>query len=119
MTGQEIEALLKYGAIDKARKHLKRLAIPQRMKLLQECIPTVNGTTESLKFFKENFSVEIKMRRCAKSHTMLALQQAMWFLSGSQSWTQHLNAESVLPPAGQQPESLPWTKLSATKTAMH
>ena len=36
---------------------------------------------------------------------MLALQQAMWSLSGSQSWTQHLNDESVLPPAGQQPES--------------
>ena len=36
---------------------------------------------------------------------MLALQQAMWSLSGSQSWTQHLNEESVLPPAGQQPES--------------
>jgi hypothetical protein len=59
MTGQEIETLLRYGAVDRARKHLKRLAIPQRMKLLRECIPTVNVTTESLKFFKENFSVEI------------------------------------------------------------
>ena len=59
MTGTEIETLLRYGAIDKARKHLKRLAIPARMKLLQECIPTVNATTGSLKFFKDNFSVEI------------------------------------------------------------
>lgn len=65
----------------------------------------------------ENFSVEKKMRRCAKSHTMLALQQAMWSLSGSQSWTQHLNDESVLPPAGQQPESMLWTALSAMRTA--
>jgi hypothetical protein len=74
MTGQEIEALLKYGAIDKARKHLKRLAIPQRMKLLQECIPTVNATTESLKFFKENFSVEIGAIVCAEQDLDKAVQ---------------------------------------------
>jgi hypothetical protein len=59
MTGKEIDTLIRYGAVDRARKHLKRLSIKPRMQLLQDCIPNVNATTESLKFFKENFSREI------------------------------------------------------------
>jgi hypothetical protein len=59
MTGQEIDTLIRYGAVDRARKHLKRLGMEARMKLLKDCIPNVNATTESLKFFKEHFSKEI------------------------------------------------------------
>ncbi len=66
MTGSEIDTLLKHGAVDRVRKHLKRLGIPQRMKLLQDCIPNVASTTESLQFFKENFSVEIGAIMCAE-----------------------------------------------------
>lgn len=59
MTGLEIETLLRYGATDRVRKHLKKLAIKPRLKTLQSCVPYVNATPQSLKFFKENFSVEI------------------------------------------------------------
>lgn len=59
MTGQEIDTLIRYGATDKARRHLKKLGMKARMRLLVDCIPNVNATTESLKFFKENFSREI------------------------------------------------------------
>ncbi len=59
MNGQEIDTLIRYGATDRARKHLKRLGMRARMKLLQDCIPNVNATPQSLKFFKENFSREI------------------------------------------------------------
>lgn len=59
MTGKEIDTLIRYGATDRARNHIKKLGMHARMKLLQDCIPNVNATTESLKFFKENFSKEI------------------------------------------------------------
>jgi transcription initiation factor TFIIIB Brf1 subunit/transcription initiation factor TFIIB len=59
MNGQEIDTLIRFGATDKARRHLKRLGMNARMKLLQDCIPNVNATEKSLKFFKENFSREI------------------------------------------------------------
>ena len=59
MTGPEISTLLRYGANDRVRKYLKKLAINQRLKILQDCVPYVNATQSSLKFFKENFAVEI------------------------------------------------------------
>jgi hypothetical protein len=59
MNGTEIDTLIRFGATDKARRHLKRLGMAARMKLLQDCIPNVNATPASLKFFKENFSREI------------------------------------------------------------
>lgn len=59
MNGHEIDTLIRYGATDRARKHLKRLGMNARMKLLQDCIPNVNATPQSLKFFKEHFSREI------------------------------------------------------------
>jgi len=59
MTAQEINTLIGYGATDKARLYLKKQAIPQRLKTLQECLPAVNQDEKTLKFFKENFSTEI------------------------------------------------------------
>jgi len=59
MTGQDVDSLIRYGATDRVRKHLKRLGMQARMKLLKDCIPNVNATTESLRFFKEHFSKEI------------------------------------------------------------
>jgi hypothetical protein len=59
MTGKDIDTLIRYGATDRARKHIKKLGMKARMRLLQDCIPHVNATTESLRFFKENFSKEI------------------------------------------------------------
>lgn len=59
MTGQDIDSLIRYGATDRVRRHLKKLGMNARMKLLKDCIPNVNATTESLKFFKENFAKEI------------------------------------------------------------
>ena len=59
MTGQDVDSLIRYGATDRVRRHLKKLGMKSRMRLLRDCIPNVNATTESLKFFKENFSKEI------------------------------------------------------------
>jgi len=59
MNSTEINVLIEIGATDRVRKKLKRLAIPDRMKLLYKCIPYINSTPKNLKFFKENFSKEI------------------------------------------------------------
>lgn len=59
MKTQEIKMLLDLGAKDRVRKYLKRLAIPERMKALEGCIPLVKQTPSNLKFFKENFSQEL------------------------------------------------------------
>jgi hypothetical protein len=47
------------GAYDRVRKQLKRLAIPERMKALEGCVPLVKQSPSNLKFFKENFSSEL------------------------------------------------------------
>lgn len=67
MTGPEISILIKHGAIDNARKKLKRLGIPDRLRVLNDCVPYVNATPESLKFFKDNFAVEIGAIMAAES----------------------------------------------------
>ena len=59
MKAFEINQLLSYGATDRVRKKLKRLAIPERMVSLNDCIPIVKQSPLHLKFFKENFSVEL------------------------------------------------------------
>lgn len=59
MTGSEINDLIRVGATDRVRKKLKRMGLKDRLKVLHKCIPYVNVTTESLKFFKENFSLEL------------------------------------------------------------
>jgi hypothetical protein len=59
MKAQEVNQLLGYGAQDRVRKKLKRLALPERMKSLSACIPLVKSSPQNLKFFKENFSAEI------------------------------------------------------------
>jgi len=66
MTGYNIETLIKLGATDKARRYLKKLGMSARMKLLLECVPNINATTESLNFFRENFSQEIGAIMMAK-----------------------------------------------------
>jgi hypothetical protein len=59
MKAQEVNQLLRFGAKDRVRKKLKRLAIPERMVSLNDCIPIVKQSPTNLKFFKENFSVEL------------------------------------------------------------
>jgi hypothetical protein len=59
MRVEEINQLLRFGAKDRVRKKLKRLAIPERMVSLNDCIPIVKQSPANLKFFKENFSVEL------------------------------------------------------------
>jgi len=59
MRVEEINQLLRFGAKDRVRKKLKRLAIPERMVSLNDCIPIVKQSPVNLKFFKENFSVEL------------------------------------------------------------
>jgi hypothetical protein len=59
MKTQETLHLLQAGATDKVRARLKKLAIEDRMKALNELIPIVTATPETLRFFRNNFSVEI------------------------------------------------------------
>jgi hypothetical protein len=59
MSTREIQGLLRMGAYDRVRKQLKRLAIPERMKSLEGCIPLVKESPGNLKFFKENFDIEL------------------------------------------------------------
>jgi hypothetical protein len=59
MTTQEVNSLLQVGAKGKVRQYIKKLGIPQRMQFLAGCIPLVKQSQSNLKFFKENFSVEI------------------------------------------------------------
>lgn len=59
MNGFEINNLIVAGAVDKARQKLKKLAIPDRLRCLNECIPYVKQTPSSLDFFQKNFAQEI------------------------------------------------------------
>ena len=59
MKAFEVNQLLGYGARDRVRMKLKKLALPERMKSLSACIPFVKASPQNLKFFKENFSAEI------------------------------------------------------------
>jgi hypothetical protein len=59
MTGLEIHSLIQAGATDRARKKLKRMGMSDRLKTLKDCIPYVNADSRNLKFFKENFAVEL------------------------------------------------------------
>lgn len=59
MTGQEANTLIEVGATDRLRKKLKRMAIPERLSALQNCMPIVNTSNRNLRFFRDNFSVEL------------------------------------------------------------
>lgn len=59
MNGLEMTALINAGAIDSLRAKLKRLAIGERMKALQQAIPYVRQNDKTLKFFGENFKQEL------------------------------------------------------------
>lgn len=59
MTGLEINHLLQVGAEQRVRQNLKRLSLRDRLPVLHHCIPYVNETAATLKFFQENFAQEI------------------------------------------------------------
>lgn len=59
MTGQEANTLIEVGATDRLRKKLKRMAIPERLAALQNCMPIVGNNNKNLRFFRDNFSVEL------------------------------------------------------------
>jgi hypothetical protein len=59
MQAFEISNLIKVGASSRARAYLKRLALKERLPLLHDCIPYVNESEVSLKFFRDNFTQEI------------------------------------------------------------
>jgi hypothetical protein len=59
MNSYDIDKLIEIGATDRVRKYLKKLAIDQRMKALNKCIPLIKVSKGNLKFFRENFSSEI------------------------------------------------------------
>lgn len=59
MKHTEVSNLLQARAGDRVRRKLKRLSIPERMKTLNECIPIIQASPYNLKFFSNNFSVEI------------------------------------------------------------
>lgn len=59
MTASEILNLINIGATDHLRMKLKKYGIEERMRVLSLCIPHVKDSGRSLKFFKENFSVEL------------------------------------------------------------
>ena len=59
MKPSEILNLINIGAVDHLRMKLKKYGIEERMKVLNLCIPYVKDSGKSLKFFKENFSVEL------------------------------------------------------------
>jgi hypothetical protein len=59
MKATEVNSLLRAGAYDRLRKKLKRMAIPDRIDSLNDSFHLVDMNAGSLKFFKENFSIEI------------------------------------------------------------
>lgn len=72
MKGIEINSLLQAGASDRVRKKLKRMGLSDRLKSLHSCVPYVNVTPTNLKFFKENFSVELGAIMAAKEDLIKA-----------------------------------------------
>ena len=59
MKSHEIDQLIRFGATDRARKKLKKLAIKPRLNCLRDCIPMVKKSGAHTKFFAENFRVEL------------------------------------------------------------
>lgn len=59
MRAFEINNLLQAGAQQRVRQHLKKLSLRDRLPVLHECIPYVQATPATLKFFQENFAQEI------------------------------------------------------------
>lgn len=55
----ELSNLVQIGATDRVRSYLKKLTIPERVKMLHALIPYINVDAKSLQFFRENFSKEI------------------------------------------------------------
>lgn len=54
-----IISLIEAGATDKVRKDLKREAIKDRLVSLNNCIPHVKQSANTLNFFQKNFATEI------------------------------------------------------------
>jgi hypothetical protein len=59
MRAQEASALVNIGAEAKVRQYLKRLSLKERLPLLHDLIPYIEGNPKNIKFFRDNFSQEI------------------------------------------------------------
>ena len=59
MKAEYLTGLIEAGGTDFARKYLKKQPIPQRMELLKEVFHTVNGSPKRLKFYRDNFAIEL------------------------------------------------------------
>jgi hypothetical protein len=59
MTPEQIHNLIQVGGEERCRLYLKKLALPQRMETLRQIIPWVKETPKSLKFYYQNFAIEI------------------------------------------------------------
>lgn len=55
----KIDRLIENGAVDKPRTILKKMAMKERMNALMDLWMVINKSPRHLKFFKENFSVEL------------------------------------------------------------
>ena len=59
MSPAQIHNLIQAGGEERCRLHLKKLALPQRMETLSQVIPWVNESPKSLKFYRDNFAIEL------------------------------------------------------------
>jgi hypothetical protein len=59
MTTLQIIGLINGGSVDNVRGHLKKLGIGARMTKLNELVPQIKSTPETLKFFHNHFSKEV------------------------------------------------------------
>lgn len=59
MKAHEIINLLEAGAQQRVRQSLKRLSLKERLPILHECVPYVDATPATLKFFRDSFAQEI------------------------------------------------------------
>lgn len=59
MSPEYLHRLIELGAIEIVRNSIKKLAIPNRMELLKSVVPWVNESPKSLKFYRDNFAIEL------------------------------------------------------------
>lgn len=64
--------LIDYGATDKVRMYIKKLAIGPRMRFLLKCKPYISSTPKTFKFFKDNFALELISLSTAKEDPIQA-----------------------------------------------
>ncbi len=59
MSPLEIHILIENGAVESARRMLKRLSIPQRMRFFRDYSAWIATTPKSLAFYRKHFAQEI------------------------------------------------------------